>query len=97
MSAAESGPQRATRVPRPRVKDNRPLAERELQTLQLIARGKTNAEIGRALFLSEDTVKTYNRGLFAKLGARDRAHAVAIGYQRRWLHVETCPTCGAPR
>ena len=39
------------------------------------------AEIGRDLFVSEDTVKTHARRLFRKLGARDRAHAVASAFR----------------
>ena len=39
--------------------------------------GKSNGEIGRELFLSEDTVKTHARRLFRKLGVNDRAQAVA--------------------
>jgi DNA-binding NarL/FixJ family response regulator len=57
------------------------LTERELQVLHGMADGKSNAEIGRELFVSEDTVKTHARRLFRKLGARDRAHAVAAGFR----------------
>jgi DNA-binding NarL/FixJ family response regulator len=57
------------------------LTERELQVLLGMADGKSNAEIGRELFVSEDTVKTHARRLFRKLGARDRAHAVAAGFR----------------
>lgn len=57
------------------------LTERELQVLRAMADGKSNAEIGRELFVSEDTVKTHARRLFRKLGARDRAHAVAAGFR----------------
>jgi DNA-binding NarL/FixJ family response regulator len=57
------------------------LTERELQVLHGMADGKSNAEIGRDLFVSEDTVKTHARRLFRKLGARDRAHAVASGFR----------------
>ncbi len=57
------------------------LTERELQVLRGMADGKSNAEIGRDLFVSEDTVKTHARRLFRKLGARDRAHAVASGFR----------------
>ena len=46
-----------------------------------MADGKSNAEIGRELFVSEDTVKTHARRLFRKLGARDRAHAVAAAFR----------------
>ncbi|MER7458148.1 helix-turn-helix transcriptional regulator [Micromonospora sp. NPDC126480] len=65
-------------------RDGRPpvgLTERELQVLLGMAEGKSNAEIGRELFVSEDTVKTHARRLFRKLGARDRAHAVAAGFR----------------
>jgi len=58
------------------------LTQRELQVLSGMAGGKSNAQIGRDLFLSEDTVKTHARRLFKKLGASDRAHAVALGF--RW-------------
>ncbi|MBO0868265.1 MAG: response regulator transcription factor [Micromonosporaceae bacterium] len=57
------------------------LTERELQVLRGMADGRSNAEIGRDLFVSEDTVKTHARRLFRKLGARDRAHAVAAGFR----------------
>jgi DNA-binding NarL/FixJ family response regulator len=57
------------------------LSERELQVLGGMSRGRSNAEIGRELYLSEDTVKTHARRLFRKLGAADRAHAVALGFR----------------
>jgi DNA-binding NarL/FixJ family response regulator len=57
------------------------LTERELQVLRGMADGQSNAEIGRELFVSEDTVKSHARRLFRKLGARDRAHAVAAGFR----------------
>ncbi|WP_174528271.1 response regulator transcription factor, partial [Micromonospora maritima] len=76
--AAQSGTsQRPTRTPRSAIG----LTERELQVLLGMAEGKSNAEIGRELFVSEDTVKTHARRLFRKLGARDRAHAVAAGFR----------------
>jgi len=59
-----------------------PLTERELQVLHGMADGKSNNQIGRDLFLSEDTVKTHARRLFRKLGVGDRAQAVALGF--RW-------------
>ncbi|CRK59026.1 DNA-binding response regulator, LuxR family [Alloactinosynnema sp. L-07] len=56
-----------------------PLTERELQVLQLLA-GHTNGDIAVMLHLSEDTIKSHCRRLFGKLGAKDRAHAVHLGY-----------------
>jgi DNA-binding NarL/FixJ family response regulator len=61
------------------------LTERELQVLVGMSRGRSNAEIGRELYLSEDTVKTHARRLFRKIGAADRAQAVALGF--RWGFV----------
>ncbi len=62
-----------------------PLTEREMQVLRGMSQGQSNGEIGRELFLSEDTVKTHARRLFRKLGARDRAQAVALGFRRGFV------------
>jgi DNA-binding NarL/FixJ family response regulator len=58
------------------------LTEREMQVLRGMSRGRSNSEIGKELYLSEDTVKTHARRLFRKLGAADRAQAAALGF--RW-------------
>jgi DNA-binding NarL/FixJ family response regulator len=58
------------------------LTERELQVLTGMSQGKSNAQIGRDLYLSEDTIKTHARRLFRKLGVNDRAQAVALGFRR---------------
>src|SRR5262249_22249529 len=55
---------------------------RETEFLQLICAGLVNGEIGNRLFLSEETVKSHVRHLLAKLQARSRAHAVAVGFRR---------------
>jgi len=62
------------------------LTEREQQVLEGMSRGLSNAGIGRELFLSEDTVKTHARRLFRKVGAADRAQAVAQGFRWGFLH-----------
>ena len=61
------------------------LTERELQVLTGMSQGKSNAQIGRELFLSEDTVKTHARRLFRKMGVTDRAQAVASGFRRGFV------------
>jgi DNA-binding NarL/FixJ family response regulator len=77
LQRGDAAPGMPADVPRRRVD----LTERELQVLRGMADGKSNAEIGRELFVSEDTVKTHARRLFRKLGARDRAHAVASAFR----------------
>jgi DNA-binding NarL/FixJ family response regulator len=56
--------------------------KRETEVLQLISEGLVNREIGQRLYLSEETVKSHVRHLLAKLQARSRAHAVAVGFRR---------------
>ncbi len=62
-----------------------PLSQRELEVLELIARGSTNREAAKALFISEATVKTHLLHVYAKLGVNDRAAAVATAFSRGYL------------
>ncbi len=57
------------------------LSDRERDVLAEVARGRTNAEIGEALFMSPLTAKTHVSRILGKLGARDRAQLVVIGYE----------------
>jgi len=59
-----------------------PLTETEISVLQLIAQGKANKEIARALSTSEATVKWQVRTILSKLGVQDRTHAAMIGLKR---------------
>jgi len=61
------------------------LTARELEVLGCVARGRTNAEIGRELFISEATVKTHLLRAFAKLGVEDRTAAVTVATSRGML------------
>ena len=58
------------------------LTPREAEVLRLIAAGKSNREIARALFVSEATVKTHVNRIFAKTGSRDRGQAMRYAYTR---------------
>jgi DNA-binding NarL/FixJ family response regulator len=57
------------------------LTERELEVLHLIARGRSNAEIGNELFLSEATIKTHVGRILTKLAVRDRVQVVIAAYE----------------
>ena len=58
------------------------LTPREVEVLALVARGKSNAEIGQALFIGEATVKTHLLHAYAKLGVDDRTAAVTTAMAR---------------
>jgi DNA-binding NarL/FixJ family response regulator len=58
---------------------------RELQVLAGVARGLTNSEIGRELFIGEATVKTHLLRVFAKFGVDDRTRAVLVAVERGLL------------
>jgi DNA-binding NarL/FixJ family response regulator len=66
---------------RPHDNDAPALTERERQVLTGMSAGKSNSQIGRDLYLSEDTIKTHARRLFRKLEVGDRAQAVAAGFR----------------
>jgi DNA-binding NarL/FixJ family response regulator len=57
------------------------LTDRELEVFTAIARGFSNADIGREFHLSESTVKTHVGRILLKLDLRDRVHAVILGYE----------------
>lgn len=64
------------------------LTARELEVLQLIVAGKSNKDIGNALFISEATVKTHVNSLLSKLGVEDRTQAATTALQRGIVHLD---------
>jgi DNA-binding NarL/FixJ family response regulator len=58
------------------------LTSREVGVLELVAKGLSNKEIGAALFVSEDTIKTHLKHVFTKLGVGDRTEAALLAIQR---------------
>jgi DNA-binding CsgD family transcriptional regulator len=60
-----------------------PLTRRESDVLDELLQGQSNRQIGRNLFISEDTVKSHVKAILRKLGARDRAHGVSLVLSNR--------------
>ncbi|WP_394430256.1 response regulator [Streptomyces sp. SGAir0957] len=74
-----------TAVRTPAVAADETLSAREREVLLLVSKGTSNKEIARHLFISEATVKTHLTHIYAKLGVKDRAAAVAVAYDRKIL------------
>ena len=78
-AASAAGPDQAvTREP-----DRRGLTDRELSVLRLLARGRTNAQIGAELYMSPKTASVHVTSIFRKLGVSSRAQAAAVA-ERAW-------------
>ncbi len=67
------------------------LSDRELEVMQLIAKGLTNAEIAAQLAIGETTVKTHVSHIIAKTGARDRVQVVVAAYESGLVIAEEKP------
>lgn len=63
------------------------LSAREMDVLRLIADGNANKEIAGKLSLTEETVKGHVKNILAKLGVKDRTHAVTVGLKRGMIHL----------
>ena len=78
------------------------LTEQELRVLALIAEGKTNREIGEALYLGEGTVRNYISNILSKLNVSNRAEAAAYAMQHnltgslKLLNLDSVPSPGTP-
>jgi len=64
------------------------LTQREMDVLQMLIKGRSNKEIGSALFLCEDTVKAHFKTLFAKLKVQDRTEAAIHAIRHGIVHLE---------
>jgi DNA-binding NarL/FixJ family response regulator len=64
------------------------LTEREVEVLQLVARGLSNKEAAQAIGRMDETVKIHLKNIFAKLGVDDRTEAVTVALARGLIHLE---------
>ncbi len=68
--------------------ERQPLTTREQEVLQLLVRGRSNKEIGADLYISDETVKSHLKTLFAKLKVRDRTDAAINAVRHGIVHLE---------
>jgi DNA-binding NarL/FixJ family response regulator len=61
------------------------LSNREIEIVQLIAQGKTSADIAKQLFISRDTVSTHRKNIIRKTGCKNIVELVALAMERGWL------------
>lgn len=91
IRAVFAGQQRLTPAVADRLKKRskrEELSLREMDVLQYLVKGRSNKEIGAALFISEDTVKSHMKSLFAKLGVNDRTGAVIVAIREGIVHLD---------
>ena len=60
------------------------LSQRESEVLQLVSKGKTSKEVGKELYISENTVLKHMKSIHIKLDVKTRQHAVSRAYE---LHI----------
>ena len=68
------------------------LTDRELETLELLARGLNNREIAAAMYIGEATAKTHVSHLLMKRGVRDRVQAVVFAYESGLVRPGSAPS-----
>jgi len=62
-----------------------PLTARQREVMRLVAAGRLRKEVARELHITQDTVKSHMRCIYAKLGARTASHAVHLAHQAGYL------------
>ena len=73
------------------------LSAREIEVLEQVVAGQRNREIGKRLFISEETVKIHLKHIMEKLGAKDRTHAAAIANRRGIVRFDSDVSQKAPK
>ena len=74
-----------------------PLTAREREILTLLARGMSNADMGRELFLSETTIKSHVTRMLSKLGVNSRVQAVVVAYETGLVRPGANPGYGVEK
>ena len=73
-----------------------PLSPREIEILDQIARGNSNKQIGRNLFISDQTVKNHITSILKKLAVNDRTEAVVFSLRRGWIRIDDGALADSP-
>lgn len=68
--------------------ERQPLTERERDVLECLIKGRSNKEIAQSLYVSDETVKSHLKTLFAKLGVRDRTEAAITAIRHGIVHLD---------
>ena len=89
VPAAPAAPEPPVPPPAPLMPEAAVLTARELMILRKVAEGLTNTEIAAELTIGRETVKTHIGNILAKLGARDRTHAVTLAHRSRLIGEES--------
>ena len=76
---------------------SRPVTDRQIEILRIVAQGRTNREVGEELGISERTVRNHMREILRRLSSSDRTRAVVVAIGHGWIPIPIEPDGAASR